>query len=152
MTKQLLLQIAFIMFSANFIFAQTKITGTITDANSQPISGANIVLKGKITGTITDDGGNFELITSVSLPFILVASSVGFQRQEIIVDQATTPVSIILTESIDMMDEVVFSASRVDQRILESPVSVEKMTLGDIANTPSISFYDGLENINDSKW
>lgn len=147
MTKQLLIQITILSFSANLIFAQTKITGTISDANSQPISGANIVLKGKIAGTTSDSDGNFELITSVSLPITLVTSSVGFQRQEIIVDQATTPVSIILSESINVMDEVVFSASRVDQRILESPVSVEKMTIGDIANTPSISFYDGLENI-----
>lgn len=147
MTKQLLSLFVLLTFSVSPIFAQTKISGTVADANNQPIPGANIVLKGKIAGTITDGEGKFVFTTAAIPPFTLVASSVGFQRQELLINQATTPVSIILSESVDIMDEVVFSASRVDQRILESPVSVEKMSSVDIATTPSISFYDGLENI-----
>jgi hypothetical protein len=66
MTKQLLNLIVLITFSVSPLLAQTKITGTVTDANNQPIPGANIVLKGKIAGTITDDDGNFEFYLCVT--------------------------------------------------------------------------------------
>lgn len=46
-----------------------------------------------------------------------------------------------------LMDEVVVSASRVPESILRSPVSVEKMDATAIRETPSFSFYDGLQNI-----
>ncbi len=147
MSKQLLFLLTLLALSAIDIFAQTKIFGTVSDANNQPIVGANIILKGKIVGTITDGQGKFDFTTSTSLPVTLVASVVGYQRQEILVENASAPVPITLSESLEVMDEVVFSASRVDQSILESPVSVEKMSLTDIANTASLSFYDGLENI-----
>lgn len=45
------------------------------------------------------------------------------------------------------MDEVVFSASRVEESILQSPVSIEKMDLRDIRETASLTFYDALENL-----
>src|SRR5690606_14657095 len=34
-----------------------------------------------------------------------------------------------------------------EENILESPVSIEKMDLRDINTTPSVSFYDGLQNL-----
>ena len=45
------------------------------------------------------------------------------------------------------MDEVVISASRVEENIMKSPVSIEKMDLKSIRESPSINFYDGLQNI-----
>jgi outer membrane receptor protein involved in Fe transport len=46
-----------------------------------------------------------------------------------------------------LMDEVVVSASRVPESILRSPVSVEKMDATAIRETPSFSFYEGLQNV-----
>jgi outer membrane receptor protein involved in Fe transport len=46
-----------------------------------------------------------------------------------------------------IMNEVVVSASRVPESILRSPVSVEKLDATAIRETPSFSFYEGLQNI-----
>jgi len=31
-----------------------KISGYVSDENSQPVAGANVIIKGKIAGTVTD--------------------------------------------------------------------------------------------------
>lgn len=125
----------------------TTINGVVTDEQGNPIAGANIVLKDKIAGTVTDASGRFELSTNQSLPITIVVSIVGFQKQEIEVTSSSEPFDIKLAESRELMDEVVVSASRVEESILESPVSIEKMDLRDIQQTASVSFYDALENL-----
>lgn len=125
----------------------TTINGVVTDEQGNPIAGANIVLKDKIAGTVTDASGRFELSTNQSLPITIVVSIVGFQKQEIEVTSSSEPFDIKLAESRELMDEVVVSASRVEESILKSPVSIEKMDLRDIQQTASVSFYDALENL-----
>lgn len=125
----------------------TTVTGTIIDEKDDPVGGANIVIKGKITGTISDPNGNFQLTTSQRPPFTIIISMVGYQRQEMEVAGSSGSLQVKLVESSEVMDEVVVSASRVEESILQSPVSIEKMSLQEIRETPSISFYDALENM-----
>lgn len=119
----------------------------MTDAEtSEAIPGANIIIKGKLTGAVTDASGNFELNTAVKPPLTLVISVVGYEKKELeVTDQ--TALSIKLSQATEIMNEVVFSASRVEESILESPVSIEKMDTKAIRETPSINFYDGLQNL-----
>jgi outer membrane receptor protein involved in Fe transport len=145
MKKLLLL---FYFFTSTLAFSQsTKISGSVSDEKNNPVAGANILIKGKVTGTSTDSKGNFEINTNINPPFTIVVSMVGFQKQELEVTNASSNLTIKLTESTDVMDEVVVSASRVEESILQSPVSIEKMDLRDIQQTPSVSFYDALENL-----
>ena len=44
-------------------FAQSRITGSVSDSQSEPIIGANITVKGSSIGTITDINGHFTLDT-----------------------------------------------------------------------------------------
>jgi len=46
-----------------------------------------------------------------------------------------------------VLDEVVVSASRTPEKVLQSPVTIERMGLKDIRKTASPSYYDGLENL-----
>ena len=48
-----------------------------------------------------------------------------------------------------MLDKVVVSASRTPGRILESPVTINRMDVIAIKGTSSPAFYDGLENLKD---
>lgn len=130
-------------------FAQeTKISGTIKDKDTQEgVPGANIVIKGKLTGTITDSQGNFQLTTASAPPFTLVISNVGYERQEFDVTSADQTIAIALASKAEIMNEMVFSASRVEENILQSPVSIEKMDLKLVRETPSMSFYEGLQNL-----
>jgi iron complex outermembrane recepter protein len=139
--------LVFYLFIPAFAFCQsTKITGIVTDEKDNPVAGANILIKGKVAGSVTDSKGNFEINTTAHLPITIVVSIVGFQKQELEVNTSSS-LTIKLVESSEVMNEVVVSASRVEESILLSPVSIEKMNVRDIQQTPSISFYDALENL-----
>lgn len=147
--KKNLLWIYFLLSTCAVAFAQNaKISGTIIDAETkEPVPGASIALTDQLIGTYTDRNGSFELSVTVSFPFSITISSVGYQKQEIEVSDSNQPLSISLKSKSELMDEVVFSASRIEESILESPVSIEKMDVKAIQETPSMNFYEGLQNL-----
>ena len=124
------------------------ITGQVTDVdNGEPLIGVNIVVKDKVVGTVTDTDGNFRLIVGETLPLVLIVSSVGYGRQEIAVDSQTEDLAIQLEYQTLLGQEVVVSASRVEESILESPVSIEKMDIRDIQSAAAPNFYDQIANL-----
>ena len=135
-----------IVFASTLIWAQTKVSGTVTDTDGQPLPGANIVLDGS-TGAVSDFDGNFSLSTDQQPPFSLNITSVGFESATVEVTSASVTLTIQLSEGSTQLDEIVVSASRFAQRIFESPVTVEKFNVQQIAATPSADFFSGLEEI-----
>ncbi len=129
------------------MFAQTTVKGAVVDANSQPIPGVSVKIADKAIGTVTDFDGNYTLKTDVSPTFTIEFVSMGFASQTATVTSKNQTINITLKESTEMLDEVVMSASRTPERIMETPVTVERMGLAEIKNTSSPSFYDGLENM-----
>ena len=135
------------MFFCGISFAQNTITGSVTEINNQPIPGANIRVIGDKAGTVTDADGKFTLISSKSLPFTIEVTSIGHETKKVNVTSSNQNVSIKLTDSQTTLDEVVVSASRTPERILESPVTIERMGIKEIKRTAAPTFYDGLENL-----
>jgi outer membrane receptor protein involved in Fe transport len=140
------LLVSLISFQA---FAQTVIKGTIIDAETkETLVGVNIVVKGKVIGTITDLSGNFSLNVNQAPPLSLVFSMVGYAPQEIEITNANTSnLQIALSEQTMLGQEVVVSASRVEESILKSPVSIEKMDILAIRDTPADTYYKGIANL-----
>ena len=137
-----------IFFTGTFLYAQTEVSGKVIDAvNNEPIPGVNVKIIGGTTGASTDFDGLFSINTASTPPFTLEFTSVGYDRKTYEVTRADEEITIILQESQTTLDEVVVSASRTPERIFESPVTVETMSLKDIKNTASPDFYDGLENL-----
>ena len=128
-----------------FSYAQTTVNGSVTDVNSQPLSGATVMVVGSSTGVVADFDGNYSITSDMDTPFTLQASSVGFQAMSVEVSSSST-VNFTLEDNTSL-DEVVVSASRTPQRIFESPVTIERFGVKDIQNTASADFYDGLENL-----
>ena len=129
-------------------FAQTKVSGTITDASTkEPLIGVSVQVKGKVVGTITNTKGEFSFSVSAAPPFTLIISSVGYESQEMAVSGNNTSITIALKEQSVLGQEVVVSASRVEESVLRSPVAVEKMDIRTIRETASPSFYDALANM-----
>ena len=145
--------ILYVIVSALFIshaaFSQTTISGNITEESTgESLAGVNIIVKGRVIGTITDTRGNFELVVNENPPITLLISFIGFETQEIEITQPTTTnLQIAMKEQILVGQEVVVSASRVEENILESPVSIEKMDIRAIRDAASPSFYDALANL-----
>ena len=135
----------FMMLFCVFSYAQTTVTGSITDRNSQPLSGATVVIVGTSTGVVADFDGNYSITSDMDTPFTIEASSVGFKAMSAEVNSSST-VDFVLEDN-TALDEVVVSASRTPQRIFESPVTIERFGIKDIKTNASADFYDGLENL-----
>ncbi|MGS2762636.1 SusC/RagA family TonB-linked outer membrane protein [Sinomicrobium sp. M5D2P9] len=103
-----LLPIVTILFMAytSMSWSQTReITGKVLDDLSEPLPGANIVVKGTRTGVVTDFDGNFKIeITQNDV--ILVVSYLGYEPKEIKIGNATD-YTVQLTASSSALDEVV---------------------------------------------
>ena len=129
--------------------AQTTISGTVTDGDTkETLVGVNIVVKGKVIGTITDLSGKFSLNVNQEPPFTLLFSMVGFQSKEVEITSANTNgLAIELFEQTMLGQEVVISASRVEESILQSPVSIEKMDILSIRDTPADNYYKAIANL-----
>ena len=142
-----LFTIVFALFFSVAVFAQTVVTGTVTDASSgEPIPGANVIVVGTTTGTSTDFDGKYSLTVNQAPPFTIQVSSVGYESMTKEITQSPETADFALQEG-NQLDEVVVSASRTPERIFESPVTVERFGLREIKNTASADFYDGLENL-----
>jgi outer membrane receptor protein involved in Fe transport len=135
------------LFFCGITFAQNTITGSVTESNNQPIPGANIKVIGDKAGTVTDADGKFTLISSKSLPFTIEVTSLGHETKKVNITSNNQNVSIKLTDAQTTLDEVVVSASRTSERVLETPVTIERMGIKEIKKTASPTFYDGLENL-----
>jgi outer membrane receptor protein involved in Fe transport len=109
-----------INFSAD---AQSKtISGTVTDgANSDPLIGVSIIIKGTTTGTISDIDGKFSLEANTG--DVLVFSFIGYLNAEVTVaNQANINVSM----ETDMvgLDEVVVIGYGVQKKKLNTGATV----------------------------
>ncbi len=147
LTKGLVSVFACLLFTTT-LYAQTTITGKITDSESkEPLIGVSIQVKGKIIGTITDVQGEFSLSTSTPVPFQVIVSSVGYNTQEVNVTANNAKVIIALVEQSIMGQEIVVAASRVEESVMKSPAAVEKMNIKAIRETAAPSFYDAIGNM-----
>jgi outer membrane receptor protein involved in Fe transport len=139
------LLVSFVSFRA---FAQTVVKGNIIDAETkETLVGVNILVKGKVIGTITDLSGNYNLNVNQDPPFTLVFSMVGYVTKEVEITNGMTTLDMALTETSILGQEVIVSASRMEEGILQSPVSIEKMDIIAIRDAPAASFYDALNNL-----
>lgn len=125
-------------------FAQnTVISGVIKSGKSgEPVPAASILVKGTGLGTYTDDKGQFRITISQALPVTLTISSVGYANKDVNVSGSSQTVEVNLEESNVLAQEVTVSASRLPERILESPVSIERVSATAIRNSASPSYYD----------
>ncbi|MEO1253935.1 MAG: carboxypeptidase-like regulatory domain-containing protein, partial [Bacteroidota bacterium] len=132
----------------SYTYAQTSIKGKIVDAETgEALFGTQILVKGTVLGTISDINGEFLLEVQSPPPITLLVTYVGYERQEIEVTASGQEINIQLAESTLLGQEVVVSASRVEENILKSPVSIEKMDILAVQNTSADNYYKGIANL-----
>lgn len=125
----------------------TTVSGNVKNSRTlENASAVSVTVKGSSEGTFTDDKGNFRLNVK-SFPITLIFSSVGFETQEIEVKSPEEAVFVSLNPGNVLGQEVVVSASRVAERILESPVSIERVSAASIRSAPAASYYDVVSNM-----
>ena len=145
--KKLLL-VLFLSLITVCVYAQTTLQGTVRESSSgEGIVGASVSVKGKYGGAITDSKGQFTLSTELAPPLTLIVYSVGLARQEFLIATSSTTLDIVLSESLSPLNEVVVSASRTEERLLRSPVSIEKMDNMAVRNIAALNYFDATANL-----
>ncbi|MBX2900431.1 MAG: TonB-dependent receptor [Cyclobacteriaceae bacterium] len=147
--RKALLPLLFWLCGTATVMAQTtSISGTVKDGGSgETLAGVNIVVKGRVIGTISSTDGRYNLKVNQAPPFTLVFSFIGYATQEFEVTEATATIDVSLAEQTLLGQEVVVSASRFEESILKSPVTIEKMDIIGIRQSATPDFYDGLANM-----
>ncbi len=121
--------------------ADTPISGTVLDEKGVGLPGVTVVLKGTSVGATTDGEGRFTLrIPSGTTGATLVISSVGYNRQEVVVGEQTT-LSIKLAPSAQALDEaVVIGYGSQEKRTVTNAVTtvqgaeLSKLTVADVGS------------------
>ncbi|WP_298411691.1 TonB-dependent receptor, partial [Hydrotalea sp.] len=125
----------------------TTVSGVIKNAiNNETVSSVSVTIKGSSTGAYTDEKGYFKFSTSQKPPFTLVISSVGFSNKE--VTFSGSPVEVSIQPHYTLGEEVVVAASRVPEKIIESPVTIERVSAATIRSAPSSNYYDIIGTLN----
>ena len=87
------------------LFAQTMVSGTVTDqASGFPLPGVNVIVKGTTNGASTDIDGNYTI--SVNSGDVLVFSYLGYSTKELVYENGQT-LNVVLTEDAAQLNEVV---------------------------------------------
>ncbi|NKI27453.1 TonB-dependent receptor [Arenibacter sp. 6A1] len=113
---------------------QKTISGTVTDEENIPLSGASIVIKGSTTGVAADFDGNFNI--QASMGDILVVSYIGYNSKEITVTDQTE-LTVVLTASNELEEVVVVGYG--SKKKINLTGAVETATAKEIVENKGIS-------------
>ncbi|MBK7099077.1 MAG: carboxypeptidase-like regulatory domain-containing protein [Sphingobacteriales bacterium] len=126
--------------------AQQTIKGVVKNGETNdPIQSVSVQITGTDRGTSSKSNGEFELNVT-QLPVRITFSSIGFEAQEITFSDGNSK-TILLKPFTELGQEVVVSASRTAERMLNSAVTVERVSSAAIRNTPAVGYYDIISNI-----
>ena len=120
------------------------ITGTVTDADGEPLPGVNIILMGTTTGTTTNINGNF----SIPVPnkkTVLSFSFLGFITQEIVVGNNTV-INLTMEEHTYQFAEVIVTAldiKRAEKALSYNVQEIKGEELTFVKNTNFINSLSG---------
>ncbi len=134
--------ISFAQMNGNYI-----LSGIVKDDTGQPLPSVSVKIKGSTAGSTSNLQGKFAITSNAKFPLTLVFSSIGFKPQEFLVNNPGSQLNVQLVTQSMVVNEVVVTASRQEERIMRSPVAIEKLDIRSIRNSPAPSFYDALENV-----
>lgn len=125
-----------------------NVQGTVVDVEGEALPGVNVSIVGTYRGTTTDGQGRFAInVPFDGEPVSLRFTFIGFEPTERVLEGPTSDLQITMRESVFRGDEIIVSASRVDERILETPVTVDRLTGRDLASRPSTELMASLESL-----
>ncbi|HLT42679.1 MAG TPA: TonB-dependent receptor plug domain-containing protein [Sphingobacteriaceae bacterium] len=126
MKKFLLLAVIFAATSLLAFAQDNKVSGVVKDEFGSPIPNVNVVIQSTFRGTTTDANGMFSLLVKPNST--LIFTSIGYIQQTLPAPTSSSPIEIVLQGSRSELDEVIVSASRIEERLLEAPVTVTKVS------------------------
>lgn len=141
--KKLMSMLVFLFIGVQ-VFAQTTISGNVTDGDGLPVPGANIWVEGNSSvGTIADADGNY----SIDVPEgseVLGFSFMGMETKKIAINGQTV-INVVLQPLDIMFDDVVVTALGVSREERSLGYSVQEVGTDDIAVKDPTSVSNSLQ-------
>ncbi|HEY4786007.1 MAG TPA: TonB-dependent receptor, partial [Bacteroidales bacterium] len=122
----------------NFNLYAQVIRGTVTDSKENPLSGANIYIKGSYDGTIAGTDGKFEIKTSLLGKHTLVVSNIGYHNFETelnLTKDGTYKIDITLTSANTQLNEVVITAGTFEAGDKKRGIQLQALDIFTTANS-----------------
>ena len=134
------------LFSITANAQSVTVSGTVmNDVTKEKVPAVTVRVKDTNKGTYTNSDGGFS-VKVAKLPVVLIFSSVGYENQEVTVSDASKPLSIDFKVNNTMGQDVVVAASRTPQRLLESPVTVERLNRAKLLASAAPTAYEAIGN------
>lgn len=133
--------ILFLLLTCNFVAAQVKVSGTVSDEKGLSIPGANISVAGSKATVSTDFDGKYSI--DVPANSTLLFSFIGFATQKVAVDGKSTINVILKSNAEDLKDVVVIGYGTQRRKDVNSAIS--SVAAKDIENLKVASFDQMLQ-------
>lgn len=115
-----------LLMTASLIAQTGNVSGKVSDENGNPLPGANVVVDGTTMGAAAGSDGSF-LVKNVPVgSYTLTVSVIGFapKSESVVVSEDGTTINFSLVQSILPSDEIVVSASKRAEKIVDAPVTI----------------------------
>jgi TonB-linked SusC/RagA family outer membrane protein len=120
---------------------EITVTGVVTDASGQPLSGVSVTVKAGLMSTATSDQGAF----SIRVPnnaAILVFSYLGYRTQEITVNERRI-INVQMDAGTEMLDDVIVVGYGTQSRASVTG-AVSSIKSAELVRTPSVAATSAL--------
>ncbi|QIK53274.1 TonB-dependent receptor [Dysgonomonas sp. HDW5B] len=116
----------FLIFSASIsnAFAQTTVTGVVTDEQKDPLPGVSVTVKGSTTGTVTDFDGNYSV--TVKSGDVLEFTFLGMKPQSIPVGSKTKIDVVLIDDTHELETAIVIGYGTAKKRDLTGSIVTVK--------------------------
>jgi iron complex outermembrane receptor protein len=150
MLKKLLSFLVTVTISVVAIAQDVTVSGIVTDGNGKAIPGALVIEKGTTNAVKTKTDGSYSITIPASrVPASVMIRSVGFGTTETTVDgtEANLTYSPSIGSNSKQLNEVVVSASKKSEKILNAPASVSVLSEARIQQNTALSVVDNVRKL-----
>lgn len=132
------------LLSLQSMYAQTTVTGTITDAlDGSALPGVSVIVKGTSNGVASDFDGNYSIELS-DTNVVLHFSFVGYTDKEVSVN-GKSAINVTLEQSTESLDEVVVTALGIRKETKALGYSLTELKGDEMAAIPETNAINALQ-------
>jgi len=128
----------YLVITSLSLYAQSTISGTVTDESGNPLIGANVIVEGTVVGAATDIDGIFSINYIPEGEYTLLVSYFGYKDQ-LLTTSDTQNLNFILQQDVFDMDKVVVTGIASERSIGNTEVSVSRVDASELSETNSFS-------------
>ena len=130
---------------------QGTVSGQVTDAETgEPIVGANVQARGQGGPQGSDEEGRFSLTVSSGTHTVIV-TLIGYETARVdgvsVAPGSTAEVNVALRSRALMLNPVVVTVSRRQEKALDAPASISTVSADEIARTAAVTVADHVQTL-----